>query len=344
MHVSTEAKQVSLSEMLRLKDMHALNMIYTPAEARFDRITRLTARILKAPIAMINFIAEDHQWTKSSFGLSFTSLPRGTSFCNLALSFHGPFVVPDATQDERVANNAIVTGPPFVRFYAGHAIHAESGSAVGALCIMDTLSRQLGPDEQETLQDLAIIAERELSRSRPPSFQDALIQSWEPIDRRNAVDEVTRMWNRVMIEELIYLECTHATSDSSFSLLFVDIDRLSIINEHFGMETGDRALSEIARQIRHSIREDDACGRYDVNCFAVLLQAGLIDSKLVAERICEMVVSHGVPGLPMPLTVSVGVACVKETKPSPAILMTAAAKALREAKVKGGNQVATALL
>ena len=262
-----------------LNDLRALNLLFTPAEERFDRITRLAARVLQAPMAMISFVAEDIEWIKSSFGFTLSSVPREHSFCGVAIRDHRTLVVADTAEDEHFAVNPLVTGKTFARFYAGQPIHSGAGSAVGTLCIMDTLPRQLGHDELETLRDLAVIVEREFGRREPNSVQDTLIQTQDPQARRGSIDELTRMWNRTAIMELAHFECAAANMGTPISLLLIDIDNLGLVNESFGIHGGDTALYEVAAQIRRSLRDSDICGRYGSGTFLVMLRTGILDSE-----------------------------------------------------------------
>ena len=333
-----------LGEMQRLKDMRALDLLYTPAEERFDRITRLAARVLQSPMAMINFVAEESQWTKSSFGWAGSTIPREHSFCSQAIRDHHALVVTDATEDDRFVNNPFVTGKPGIRFYAGQPLHTGAGSEVGTLCVMDTLPRQLGHDELETLQDLAVIVERELARRGQGSFQDTLIRNHDAQARRGSIDELTRTWNRAAVMELAHLECAAASMGTPLSLLLIEIDNLGMVHENFGTTMSDIVLHEVSSWIRRSVRESDTCGRYGSGTFLVMLRAGILDSKLVAERVRDAVERQAIPGLPMQVTVSIGVACARTRFPSPVALIAGADKALRQAKEAGSNNVETMLL
>jgi diguanylate cyclase (GGDEF)-like protein len=300
--------------------------------------------VLQSPMALITLVAEESQWIKSSFGWAGSMVPRQHSFCSQAIREHHALIVADTAEDERFANNPLVTGKPGVRFYAGQPLHAGAGSAVGALCVMDTLPRQLGHGDLETLQDLAVIAERELSRRGQSSFQDALIRTHDAQARRGSIDELTRTWNRAAVMELAHLECAAANMGTPLSLLLIDIDNLGLVNENFGTQMGDVVLHEVASGVRRSVRESDTCGRYGNGTFLVMLRAGIIDSKLVAERVREAVERQTIPGMPMQVTVSIGVACAKSKSPTPAALIAAADKVLRQAKENGRNSVETVLL
>ncbi len=148
-------------EEQRLADLHNLCLLDTAKEPRFDRLTRLAAGLLGAPIALVSLVDRDRQWFKSAYGLDLEETPRDTSFCAHALASREALVVPDTLADSRFADNPLVTGPQRFRFYAGHPLFVR-GSCVGTLCVLDVRPRQLSPDRLELLRDLAALVEQEL--------------------------------------------------------------------------------------------------------------------------------------------------------------------------------------
>lgn len=149
-------------EKERLEALHFLEILDTPAEASLDRITRLVARVLNVPIALVSLVDEDRQWFKSRAGLEASETPRELAFCAHAILQTSPLVVPDATEDERFRDNLLVTGAPNIRFYAGVPIRTSQGFAVGTLCAIDERPRELSQEDIDTLRDLADIVSREV--------------------------------------------------------------------------------------------------------------------------------------------------------------------------------------
>ncbi|TNE52337.1 MAG: PAS domain S-box protein [Deltaproteobacteria bacterium] len=149
-------------ELQRIQALHALGILDTPPEERFDRLTRLVATLLNVPIALISLVDSERQWFKSKVGLAVEETSRDVSFCAHAIHFDDLFVVNNAEQDKRFADNPLVRQEPRIRFYAGQPLHASDGSRVGTLCAIDSKPRELKPHEHQALQDLAAIAETEL--------------------------------------------------------------------------------------------------------------------------------------------------------------------------------------
>ena len=157
---------VEADELRRLAALHELGVLDTNPEERFDRLTRLAAAMLGTPIALISLVDEDRQWFKSRVGLDVAETPRDVSFCAHAIigSPTEPFVIDDALQDARFATNALVTGDPNIRFYAGRVLRSREGLAVGTLCVIDRRPRTLTYEQRRILDDLGALVEDELDR------------------------------------------------------------------------------------------------------------------------------------------------------------------------------------
>ncbi|MBF6907532.1 GAF domain-containing protein, partial [Acinetobacter baumannii] len=105
------------------------------------------------------------QWFKSRYGLEVEETPRSVAFCSEAVAQREMLVVEDARQDPRFERNALVTGEPHIRFYAGQPIFSD-GQAIGTLCIIDREPRTLSEEQRECLRDLAQLVEVELNLAK----------------------------------------------------------------------------------------------------------------------------------------------------------------------------------
>jgi len=121
----------------------------------FDQITRLAADFFSVPIALVTVLTRDRQLFRGACGLAGEGTTRSVAFCEYALDRPDVMVVEDAAGDPRFADNPLVLGEPFIRFYAGAPIRVEGGIAVGTLCLIDSTPRQFGPDEQRRLEMMA---------------------------------------------------------------------------------------------------------------------------------------------------------------------------------------------
>jgi GAF domain-containing protein len=149
----------------RIRAVQRLNVLDTPSESRFDVLTREAVAKLHVPISVISILDSDREWFKSCQGLDKKEGERAISFCGHALFATNMLVVPDTLKDPRFADNPMVTGYPFIRFYAGVAmIDQKTGQPVGVFCVKDTSPRNLSVEDVSILTDLAERAEAELNK------------------------------------------------------------------------------------------------------------------------------------------------------------------------------------
>lgn len=142
------------NEAERLQELHAMEILDTAAEKSFDDLTRLATYICKTPMAAITLVDSDRQWFKSRIAISAQETSRDVSFCAHAILQNRTLVVPDALADDRFLDNPLVTGEPHVRFYAGSPLTTVGGYRLGALCVIDTVPRDLSDGQRAALRAL----------------------------------------------------------------------------------------------------------------------------------------------------------------------------------------------
>ncbi|MGA1838159.1 SpoIIE family protein phosphatase [Herbiconiux sp. 11R-BC] len=185
-----EADDIALSdtdryEQLRVAAVERLDLLDTPAEERFDRITRIARELFHVPIAEINLIDDSRQYTKSP-------QPTGTgasidlidSFCAITVQQPDMIVVPDATKDARFSRRSAVSDERHVRFYAGRPLSLGDDYRVGTLCLVDTETREFGDEQQRLLDEMGLWVERELQDTadldRAAEVQQGLLPKGQP--------------------------------------------------------------------------------------------------------------------------------------------------------------------
>lgn len=156
------AAPIPQNEAERLAEVRALQILDTSQEERFDRITQLCTQIFKLPMAYVSIVDANRQWFKSKQGVSACETARDISFCGHAILQNDMLVVPDAKKDSRFADNPLVTGEPFIQFYAGQSLKGPNGFNVGTLCIGDKKPREFSESEKQVLFQLAQLIENEL--------------------------------------------------------------------------------------------------------------------------------------------------------------------------------------
>ncbi len=142
-------------EVDRLEALRQYEVLDTGPEQEFDDLTHLAAQICGTPISAITLVDQERQWFKSRVGLTLAETPRDVSFCAHAILGNELLLVSDTSADERFADNPFVTLEPHIRFYAGVPLITPEGQAVGTLCVIDTVPRQLDQSQQDALRRLA---------------------------------------------------------------------------------------------------------------------------------------------------------------------------------------------
>ncbi|SDF66402.1 Signal transduction histidine kinase [Onishia taeanensis] len=146
-------------EARRLAALETLQVLDTPAEDGLDGLTRLAQAIFDVPIALITLVDDQRQWFKSCYGLDVRETHRDISFCGHAIANDASFVIEDAASHPDFADNPLVTGYPYIRFYAGHPLRPQDAMPIGTLCLIDTRPRTFGPNQQRHLAMLAAQAD-----------------------------------------------------------------------------------------------------------------------------------------------------------------------------------------
>jgi len=149
-------------EAARLAAVASYEILDTPRDGAFDRITALAARLLQAPIAIVSIVDEDRIWFKSHHGIDAQQVGRDPGLCASAILQDDVWVIENAAVDPRALANPLVAGDLGLRFYAGAPLRTHEGYSLGTLCVLDRAPRRLSPDEARTLEDLAAIVVHEL--------------------------------------------------------------------------------------------------------------------------------------------------------------------------------------
>jgi diguanylate cyclase (GGDEF)-like protein len=244
-----------VDEERRLAALHALSLLDTEPEERFDRITRLAQRVFDTSIATFTLVDSDRQWFKSEVGAAGKEDPRSVSFCSHAILDPATTVIEDARDDSRFSDNPLVTGNPNIRFYAGHPVSGPGGEAIGTLCVIDDKPRAAADFDAEALAEFAAMVEAEVA-----SLSLAI------------GDELTGLANRRGFEMLgERLIRAAGRLDLPLSIIYADLDNMKPINDTYGHEAGDVALTEISDVLSSTLRTSDLVARLGGDEFCALL-------------------------------------------------------------------------
>jgi PAS domain S-box-containing protein len=145
-------------EPARLNALAGYGIIGSGREGAFDELVAIARKRFDAPISAISFVDEHRWWPKAISGFARCSLPRGVTFCDLALAANDVFEISDTLADERFARSPLVDSWPRIRFYAGVAVRDSLGYALGTFSIFDDQPRHLDAADAESLREFARLA------------------------------------------------------------------------------------------------------------------------------------------------------------------------------------------
>jgi diguanylate cyclase (GGDEF)-like protein/PAS domain S-box-containing protein len=154
------------NEADRLRAVQLTGLLDTPPEDEFDSLVRLASVVCKTPMALVTLVDDQRQWFKAKVGLDATETHRDIAFCAHTILGSEIFLVEDAWEDPRFAENPLVTGELGIRFYAGVPLSAADGLRVGTLCVIDQTPRILPSEQREALLLLAIQANKQINLCR----------------------------------------------------------------------------------------------------------------------------------------------------------------------------------
>lgn len=144
-------------EAKRMAAVRRYDILDTPPDGAFDRITALAARRFGVPIAIVSIVDEDRIWFKSHHGLTVEQIDREPGLCASAILGTDPYLLPDASIDPRSLANPLVAGDFGLRFYAGVPLTTSDGYNLGTLCVIDKEPRPIDETQIEDLADLASV-------------------------------------------------------------------------------------------------------------------------------------------------------------------------------------------
>lgn len=248
-------------EQERLAYLRSSGLLERAANAAMIRVPRLAARVFGVPMAFISLVDAERQWFKASVGLDIDSTERGDSFCQHTIEHRNPTVVEDAHFDQRFAGSPLVSGSPFIRFYAGAPLTLD-GHAVGTLCIADSQPRHFDEMQRLLLADLAELVVADLSLQRLAGH----------------VHEVTRLPNRAQLnQDLLDASTDSRAAGAPHSIAVVDVISNANVQaavRAVGVAPMEAVLRVIADKLSAAMKDGDALYHISDTRFVVLFSEG----------------------------------------------------------------------
>lgn len=143
------------NEMQRVIELSEFDLDYSSLDEQFKELTKLAAKVAGTDISLINLIDSFTQWSVSNYGLDIQQMPREDSVCQYTIVTENFFEVKDLSADARFRDKFYVKDDPNLRYYFGVPLQADNGIQLGALCVLDTVGKEISPEKVEMLKIIA---------------------------------------------------------------------------------------------------------------------------------------------------------------------------------------------
>lgn len=299
----------------------------TDTDPAFDRLVRLAAKLLDAPIALISLIDDEWQWFKARSGFELSQIPRIHSICEHTITTGDLLVIGDTRQDPRSRDSLLVTSEPHVRFYAGLPLRTEEGTTVGTLCILDTGPRSgLSPEHADLLRDLGVLAAE-------------LIEARQAAGSRRST---SRLPGRSRYFDAINTVIGNPPrADLRIAVVIIDIatsDQYEELRRVLGQDEADLFQDASARWISECLPSHVGLYRLSATRFGCMLPADMPDGfQETLDRLAYRIRTPERAGhaIPVATSIGIGVARYPHHGTDPAALFRAASSGVHESLEEG---------
>ncbi|MBA3521223.1 MAG: GAF domain-containing protein [Gemmatimonadales bacterium] len=224
----------------RLAALHGYEILDTPPDGAFDRVTALAARHFGVPVALVSLVDEDRIWFKSRYGLQADQIPRSPGLCASVIMSNDSYVVRNAIEDPRTLANPLVAGEMGVRFYAAAPLITHDGHRLGTMNIIDFTPREFDAESQETLREFAgLVMDQMEVRLSARNTIAALTRIFQGAERTDDLKRLITVcaWSRkirvddewISFEEFLVsrlgLSVSHGIAPETEEQLHADFDR-----------------------------------------------------------------------------------------------------------------------
>ncbi|MBB4132866.1 sensor domain-containing diguanylate cyclase [Xanthomonas sp. 3075] len=313
----------------RLAALHDYQILDTAPEPGYDAFTSIAAAVCRTPMALISLVDTQRQWFKSKVGMQPRQTPRELSFCAHAILQPDQVMeVGDTHLDARFADNALVTGEPQIRFYAGAPLLTSNGIALGTLCVLDRTPRRLSVAERNALQALArqVVSTIELQHAAKLVELDTLR------------DALTGLWNRDGLEHAMQTLVQPSTASSPLPLSFalIDLDGFKRQQLQAGAAAADATRVQAARILEAHLPQHATVARLAGDQLCVVLpQTSAPDAANTIDAVRGAVEAASWPT--GALTISAGLVEVTSNEAHDSHTLLARARHALQTAIRGGR-------
>lgn len=336
-----------LQDTARLAALEATELLDSPCEEEFDRLTRLAVRVLNVQSAAITLVAADRQFAKSLVSApdspTTETKPLAASYCQYVVASGAPVVVNETLGHPLVGSNMATRNG--IRSYAGVPLTTSDGHTLGAFCAYAGLPRTWSENDMATLHELAELATLEIELRTEVRRGQAAEAALTQLSLR---DELTGLHNRRGFLFLAEQQLRVAKRGRQRLLLvYADIDGLKAVNDTLGHAAGDAAIRAFGKAFRSTFRETDVVARLGGDEFVALALHDAAESSSAVEMLLrarldrELVRASASPQVPVRASVGVATADPSVTEAPLDLLLAEADAALYAAKHATSQGVGT---
>jgi len=346
------------NEINRLKALMEYQILDTLPEDSYDDITLLASKICGTSMAALSLIDSSRQWFKSKVGIPVPETAREHAFCAHAILQPDVMVINDAHKDQRFADNPLVTGDPWIRFYAGAPLVTPNGEALGTLCVIDKDQRTLNDSQIEALRALSrqVMAQLELrkhirlqkqNQRALKAYQTELERLNARLQKQSLTDDVTGFCNTRFLHQFLDQNLdSQLDAAGQLTMVFFDLDNFKTVVDEHGHLSAAKILKEVATVANAQLAAGDHLVRYGGDEFIAILpdQGGdpviaKVNSIKAAIKTNSFLKDENVH---IRLTASFGMATYPDDARNKEQLLTAADQCLFKSKKEGKDRISTA--
>ncbi|MGQ7862565.1 sensor domain-containing phosphodiesterase [Pseudomonas sp. 32A] len=258
----------------------------------FEKMISITSEYFSAPIALISIVDKHQQWFRARIGIEQRATPRGVSFCAHSLQDRKALEVLDAQKDERFKDNPMVTGAPFIRYYASAPLLTPDGFSLGSLCIIDTSPR--GPMSK---RDAVMLVH----------FAHLVVMRIVGLRSRNYIDQPTGLFNRVRLEEDIRQASSSGTPHNLYAVDVISPKFLNDVVKALGYSFSQTLMLNVKDRLQSLLPKNYLLYKISPTRFGFLLAAREPVKRLCLEILSSFDDPVDCEGIPILMQTGIGV-------------------------------------